>query len=301
MSALLEFADAVGSDEPVTVTGGRTQWTVGGPVAPETREVRAPSGIVSHQPSEMIVRVGAGTAVAELDAALAEAGQFVALDPAQPERATVGGVLAVGRSGYRRLRWGPIRDCLLEARYVSAEGRLIKAGAPVVKNVTGFDLCRLLVGSLGTLGLLGEVVLRTQPSPPARQWLSKEGVDPEVVLATLHRPSSVLWDGRRTWVLLEGVSADVVSQRSALGSGWAECDGPPRLPGAGRMSVAPGHVRVTTAHMASGTFVAEIGVGVIHTDEPVAAVPPSDAVVALNAEVKRRFDPTGRLNPGRRP
>src|SRR5207237_3236629 len=99
------------------------------------------------------------------DDALGEHGQCVALPP--HEGATVGGVLAVGRSGLRRLRFGPVRDTLLEARYVSAEGRLVKAGGPTVKNVSGFDLCRLLVGSLGTLGLLGAVVLRCRPRPAA--------------------------------------------------------------------------------------------------------------------------------------
>src|SRR5207247_4197918 len=103
--------------------------------------------------------------------------------------ATVGGVLAVGRSGLRRLRFGPIRDVLLEARYVSAEGRLVKAGGPTVKNVSGFDLCRLLVGSLGTLGLLAEVVLRCRPLPAESRWLAGEA-DPLGLLRRPYRPSS---------------------------------------------------------------------------------------------------------------
>src|SRR5206468_8580471 len=135
----------------------------GGPPSPEVREVRAPAGVASFEPAEMTVRCGAGTTVAELDAALAEHGQCVALP--DWDGGTVGGVLAVGRSGVRRLGYGPVRDALLEARFVSAEGRLVKAGGPTVKNVSGFDLCRLLVGSLGTLGLIGEVVLRTRPLP----------------------------------------------------------------------------------------------------------------------------------------
>jgi NAD dependent epimerase/dehydratase family enzyme len=83
---------------------------------------------------------------------------MVPLDPVDPERATVGGVLAVGESGIRRLRYGPVRDTVLEVRFVNAAGKVVKAGGPVVKNVTGYDLCRLLVGSVGTLGFLAEVV-----------------------------------------------------------------------------------------------------------------------------------------------
>ena len=91
---------------------------------------------------------------------------------ALPPGGTVGGALAVGRCGIRRLGDGPVRDTLLQARYVSAAGEVVKAGGPTVKNVSGFDLCRLLVGSQGTLGFLGEVILRTRPRPAASQWFA---------------------------------------------------------------------------------------------------------------------------------
>jgi len=122
------FAEEVGAEGPVTVVGGRTQWDVGGAVDPTAREVRAPSGIVEFEPAEMTVRCGAGTTVAKLDAVLGEHGQCVALRG--DDGATVGGVLVVGRSGIRRLRQGPMRDVLLEGRYVSAGGRVIKGGGP---------------------------------------------------------------------------------------------------------------------------------------------------------------------------
>src|SRR4051794_37097087 len=231
--AVEAFAAEVGDSDPVTCVGGRTQWHVGGEPAPGTREVSAPTGIVSFEPAEMTVRVRAGTTVAELDAALAEGGQMVPLDPPHPLRATVGGVLAVGHSGIRRLRYGPIRDTLLEARYVGADGRVVKAGGPVVKNVSGFDLCRLLVGSLGTIGILAEVVLRAQPRPAASQWLA--GVaDPFAVRGRLFRPSSILWDGSRTWGLLEGHPADVASEAAVLGGAFEPVSGPPPLPVGGR-------------------------------------------------------------------
>ncbi len=292
MSALERFAAEVGAEGPVTVVGGRTQWDVGGAVDPAAREVRAPSGVVEFEPAEMTVRCGAGTRVKELDAALGEHGQCVAL-PAW-EGASVGGVLAVGRSGLRRLRLGPVRDALLEARYVSADGRLIKAGGPTVKNVSGFDLCRLLVGSLGTLGFLAEVVLRCRPLPAVSRWFAGEA-EPFDLVHRLHQPSSILWDGTTTWVLLEGHPADVEDQ--ARLAGLPEADGPPDLPAGGRVSMRPSSLRSLTGRRA--TFVAEIGVGVVHTAEPASPVAAAPEVAVLNRRVKQSFDPTGRLNPGR--
>jgi len=201
-------------------------------------------------------------------------------------------VLAVGHSGLRRLGWGPLRDVLLEARYVSAEGRLIKAGGPTVKNVSGFDLCRLLVGSLGTLGLMAQVVLRCRPLPVVSRWLAGE-TDPFALLRQLYRPSSILWDGTTTWVLLEGHAADVSDQ--ARVAGLPDVEGPPALPRRGRLSLRPSELRSLT-----GTFVAEIGVGTVHTAEPAPPRPLEPEVAELNRRVKAAFDPPGRLSPGRR-
>ena len=136
---------------------------------PGARVVGAPSGIDWIQPAEMTVSCGAGTMVAELDDALARPRAV-----ASPSRraGTVGGALAVGRSGIRRLGYGPVRDAVLQVRYVSAAGEVVKAGGPTVKNVSGFDVCRLLVGSRGTLGFLGDVILRTRPRARHEQWFS---------------------------------------------------------------------------------------------------------------------------------
>jgi glycolate oxidase FAD binding subunit len=291
-------ADVGGPDAgPITVVGGRTGWAVGGEPAAGTREVRAPVGVVAVESAEMTVRVRAGTTVADLDAELAPTGQCVAL-PDGPG-ATVGGVLAVGRSGIRRLGWGPVRDTLLEARVVNADGDVVKAGGPTVKNVSGYDLCRLLVGSLGTLALIGEVVLRTRPSPTASRWLWGE-TDPFVLRSRLLRPNALLWDGTTTWVLLEGHAADVEAEAAVAGSlGLADCP-VDRLPDRAslpyRRSLPPADLRHLT-----GRFVAEVGVGVVHVDTPEPAPSLAPPVDRLHERLKAVFDPTGRLNPGRDP
>jgi FAD/FMN-containing dehydrogenase len=288
---LTAFAAEVGTAGPVTCVGARRQWDVGGAVAAGTREVKAPAGIDWIAPEEMTVACGAGTTIAELDAALAERGQLVVL----PDWGTVGGVLAVGRSDVRRLGSGPVRDALLQAGVVTAEGQVAKVGGPTVKNVSGFDLARLLVGSLGTLAFLGDVILRTHPRPAAAAWFrAPDGADPFALYRALYRPTSLLWDGTTTWVRLEGNAADLSGQ--AAGHQLEEVAGPPVLP-PHRSSVPPSSLRELT-----GTFVAEVGVGVVHRAEAAPPVPPpTPEVVALHREIRSRFDPTGRLNPGRDP
>src|SRR5262249_57035162 len=168
----------------------RTRWTTGGMLAEGTRLVRAPIGIVEHRPEEMTVRVRAGTSVRELHAALAAAGQLTAL----PDRGgTVGGAIAVGENDLDVLRRGPVRGCVLQVRYVSADGRVITGGGPTVKNVSGFDLPRLIVGSLGTLGLVAELILRTNPIPAASVWLPAGGGGPPSGAALALPPTPRLW------------------------------------------------------------------------------------------------------------
>ena len=284
MIDLSSFASDVGTDGPVTISGLGTR---GGAVE-GVRCVHAPTGIEWVQPDEMIVCCGAGTPVDGLVAALAEYRQTVAL----PAGGTVGGALAVGHSDNRRLGYGPVRDTLLQARYVSAAGEVVKAGGPTVKNVSGFDLCRLLVGSHGTLGFVGEVIVRTRPLPKHSRWFTRAACDPVEVFTKLYKPISVLWNGSEVFALLEGHPADVAAQ--AIAVGLLECDGPPVLPTGSRRSVKPSDVIGQT-----GEFVAEVGVGIVHHADPVATATLGEREALLTAAIKDEFDPSGRLNPGR--
>lgn len=291
------FAAEVGPVDPVAVGGGRTRWHHGGELVDGTRVVRAPVGIVDYQPEEMTVRVGAGTTVADLHAALAEHGQRTSL----PERpgGTIGGALVVGESSVHRLGRGHVRDALLQAIYVGSAGEVVTAGGQTVKNVSGFDLCRLVVGSLGTIGLVAEVILRTRPIPPRQQWLRSTRAEPWTLPRRLLTASAVLWDGSSTWLHLEGHHGDVEAEaKTVAAEGFTMVDdGAPDLPGH-RWAVPPAELAATD-RAATGHFVAEVGVGTIHASS---APPPhtiSSAVVGLNRRIKSLFDPTGRLNPGR--
>ena len=178
-----------------------------------------------------------------------------------------------------------------------------------MKNVTGFDLCRLLVGSLGTLGLLAEVVLRCHPVPGLPPWfVAGEGADPFDLHRRLFRPSSILWDGRAVWVLLEGHPADVADQAAqVLGAAFAEAPGPPEVPAGGRRSLPPGRLPGLPRERVAGRDRRGDGAHRRRRDRAPRRrrgrrawrrAPPRRC--ALQAALKARFDPTGRLNPGRR-
>ncbi len=277
----------VGTKGPVCVRGGGTRWAVGGTVG-GARVVSTPAGIEALEPAEMTVVVGAGTTVADLADALAERGQEVALEG--PAGATVGGALMVGWNPLRRGRLGEVADVLLQADCVGADGRVFTAGGPTVKNVTGYDLCRLLVGSLGTLALVGRVILRTRPIPEAWAWMGGE-VPSQLVLEAVYRPAAVLWNGTRTTVRVEGHGADVADEVNRLVAlGLVETDQP----------VLPG-VRDRWSGVLPAGGVLEVGVGVVHRSDVVAPPAVPIGVRALGDRIRDAFDPARRLNPGRDP
>jgi FAD/FMN-containing dehydrogenase len=301
---LLAFAADVGDAGPVAVEGARTRWELGGPPDPSARLVRAPNGIVAYQPEEMTVQVRAGTTVAELHAELAAAGQRTAL----PDRGgTVGGALAVGEDDVCVLGVGRVRTAALQVRYVSAEGRLVTGGGGTVKNVSGYDLPRLLVGSLGTLGLLAEAIVRTNPIPEASVWLVADDADPFAARDALFRPSAVLaaladsTAAARTWVKLEGHASDVAEERRALAraGSFEETGGPPPLP-PHRWSLRRSELRHLDVEVV-GEHVASIGTGLVFAERPQPRAEVAPAQRELAARTKTQFDPNGPLNPGPRP
>lgn len=162
----------------VAFVGGGTDLELG---APPTRldavlHTRRLDRIREHAPSDQIVAVEAGITVAALQRHLAPHGQRLALDPPHPERATVGGVLAANAFGPLRARHGAVRDLVIGITLVRADGVIARGGGKVVKNVAGFDLPRLLCGSLGTLALVAEVVFRLHPLPEASATVAIGGL-----------------------------------------------------------------------------------------------------------------------------
>ena len=158
----------------------------------EVLDTRACRGIVSYEPSELVVTVRGGTPLAELEATLAEQGQCLAFEPPHfgPE-ATVGGMVAAGLSGPARATAGAVRDYVLGARFINGKGEELTFGGQVMKNVAGYDVSRLLAGSWGTLGLITEVSLKVLPVAPAEATLMCAGLAQGTALGLLHR-----WGGQ---------------------------------------------------------------------------------------------------------
>ena len=155
----------------VAPIGGATMTALGMP--PErydlALDLSAMTGVVAYEPDDFTITVEAGMPLAALQRQLAEHGQFVPLDQAQFERATVGGIAAVGRGGLRRRAFGYPRDWVIGMRMIRADGTPIKGGGRVVKNVSGYDLPKLFCGSLGTLGVIVEVTFKLRPLPTSDQ------------------------------------------------------------------------------------------------------------------------------------
>ena len=125
------------------------------------------NGVLAYEPKDLTISVGAGMGIAELERTLAENDQFLPLDPPYGEQATVGGVIAVNGSGPRRRRYGTARDMVIGMSFATVDGAIVDSGGMVVKNVTGLDMAKLMIGSYGTLAAMTKVNFKVLPKPPA--------------------------------------------------------------------------------------------------------------------------------------
>ncbi|HEX7969961.1 MAG TPA: glycolate oxidase subunit GlcE [Stellaceae bacterium] len=233
-------AAAVAQEEPLEIVAGGSKRGLGRPPqTPHTLDVGAFSGIRAYEPEELVLTAGAATPLSEIETALDKAGQMLAFEPpdwrallgtngASP---TLGGMLAANLGGPRRIKQGAARDHFLGFRGVSGRGEAFKAGGRVVKNVTGYDLCKLIAGSYGTLVVLTEATLKVLPSPEASRSIVVHDLDdaraqramsealnsPHEVSGAAHLPGGESGRDRPLTVLrLEGPVPSVEARAAAL-------------------------------------------------------------------------------------
>ena len=179
--------DAAARGAPLRLRGGGSKDFYGGALQGEVLDTRGHAGVVSYEPTELVVTARCGTSLADLEATLAASGQMLAFEPPHfGAGATLGGCVAAGLSGPRRAAAGAVRDFVLGARLLDGRAREVAFGGRVMKNVAGYDVSRLLAGSLGTLGLILEVSLKVLPRPPQELTLALELTE-EQALDALNR------------------------------------------------------------------------------------------------------------------
>lgn len=169
LNSLIDQVRAAHADgAPLELRGGGTKAFYGEPPRGRVLDTRRHAGILNYQPTELVVTAACGTPLAQLEAELAAKGQALAFEPPHfGPGATVGGMVAAGLSGPSRASAGAVRDHLLGAALIDARGELMQFGGEVMKNVAGYDVSRVLAGSLGTLGLIAAVSLKVLPVAPA--------------------------------------------------------------------------------------------------------------------------------------
>ncbi|CAB3791235.1 hypothetical protein LMG28614_03258 [Paraburkholderia ultramafica] len=166
---------ALAERKPLSIRGGGSKALLGRPVTGEELDTRSHRGIVSYDPSELVITARAGTPLAEMNAILDQAGQMLPCEPSTfGGGATVGGVVACGLSGPRRPWAGSVRDFILGCRIITGEAKHLRFGGQVMKNVAGYDVSRLIGGSFGCLGLITEVSLKVLPRPREARSLTVE-------------------------------------------------------------------------------------------------------------------------------
>jgi len=170
-----QIEQAISQRTPLNICGSNTKAFLAHPAQGSELSVTAHSGIVEYDPRELVLTARAGTALAEIEATLAEAGQMLAFEPPYfGDSATLGGTIACGLSGPRRPYAGSARDAVLGCKIINGKGELLRFGGQVMKNVAGYDVSRLMVGANGTLGVLLEISLKVLPRPAATLTLMQE-------------------------------------------------------------------------------------------------------------------------------
>lgn len=224
--------EAVGRGETLCPRGSGSKAFYGNACGGSVLDVTGYRGIVQYEPTELVITARAGTTLAEVEAAIAERGQMFAFEPPRfGANATVGGCVAAGLSGPRRAYAGAVRDFVLGIRMIDGRGTDLSFGGQVMKNVAGFDLSRLAVGSLGTLGLLLEVSFKVLPRPPEEVTLRFEMNEPQAIEAMNRwagRPlplSATCHHAGCLTLRLSGAAAALASARAKLGGERVD-DGP---------------------------------------------------------------------------
>ncbi|MFN3304219.1 MAG: glycolate oxidase subunit GlcE [Roseateles sp.] len=216
---------------PLRITGHGSKDFYGGPLQGEPLSTLALNGITAYEPSELFVSVLAGTPLADLEATLAAQRQRLAFEPPRfGGRGTVGGMVAAGLSGTGRAALGAVRDHLLGVVLINGRGELLSFGGTVMKNVAGFDVSRVLAGSMGALGLITEVTLKVLPLPAATATLRFD-LDQGAALMALNRwggeplpiEASAWWDGALV-LRLAGAAAAVEAAVRKLGGDLIPAD-----------------------------------------------------------------------------
>lgn len=225
---LTEFQDriraAAGRREPLRLRGGGSKDFYGEAPTGDVLDTRAHAGIVEHEPTELYVTARCGTPLRALEQALAQANQMLAFEPPHyADGTTVGGMVAAGLSGPRRASAGALRDFVLGAQLIDGRGEVLRFGGQVVKNVAGYDVSRLLAGSLGTLGLITQVTLKLLPRPAAELSLRFELAQAEALQRLNEwagRPlplSASAWHDRQLMLRLSGAPDALRAARERLG------------------------------------------------------------------------------------
>jgi glycolate oxidase FAD binding subunit len=215
---------AAASKTALVVVGGGTKAFYGNAPRGEAFDVRAVSGVVDYEPTELVVTARGGTPLAELEQVLAGKNQMLPFEPPQfGPAATVGGAIAAGLAGPRRAAAGAVRDFVLGARLLDGRGQVLSFGGRVMKNVAGYDVARALAGSLGTLGVIVEVSLKVLPRPVAEQTLLFEMNEAESIRRVNEwggQPlpvSATAWGAGQLYVRLSGAAAGVRAAHAKMG------------------------------------------------------------------------------------